>query len=1067
MKIFDGILEKGRRAIWCLVLGLWCTMVDAHHSNTLGNLHFEQYSALNGLSCDDVQKVYQDREGFIWLATRFGISKYDGYRFTHFQSNYITQGLLTCNNVLDLADDNDGNIWIATLEGLNRYNKYSGEMARYKAPQIPDDYVSCLLVTRSNEVWIGTDGGVCRYESANDSLHLFTTGESGGAMLKGSVKSLYEDTDGDIWIGTWNEGLYRYSHQTDRIYAYPRINEQNSAHTIYQDSRGTIWVGGWDSGLYRIDNPKDMKKTGYTNYRHQKDHETSLADNRVYDISEDSLHHKLWIGTRSGLSLMELDNPGHFTNYHQNDTKYDIPCDEINSLLFDRWNNIWMGTIGGGVWKASLQMQPFKKFQLDLRNEGITTSSVRAIFADADGNLWVGAGSYGLALYNTDTEKAQFYSHLPEFAHIKNVPTINDIIQRPNGEIWFATYDGGILIYRKGQDVKVLNEKNTDFLYSHNVTALTEDSRGNLWAGCRGGMGISYNDGSSYHFGDIQFEDGNVTSWYAVEQILEDVDGSFWIATANMGLIHITGDIMQPKSLKFEHYGLENSNLSVNNILSIANDRLGRLWVGTEGGGLYLFDRKQKQFLSRNIKYNITSEIIASIETDKHGCLWMGTNRGIVRLEVPADETQATIRKFTTSDGLTDKFFHQAASCRQDEFLWFGGSHGFNRISPLLLNKPTGESVFFITDIKIFNRSLSTFPQELRRQISDSLPPYTDHIELPYHYNNLSFEFATLSYKNTDLNRYAYKLEGVDKDWQWGDANQRFAYYNNLKSGTYHFLLRAADENGIWNNRMRQVKVVILPPFWATWWAYSIYLILAAITLWMVTRIIRNRILLRNQLRLHSIERSKLEEMNHTKLQFFTNITHELLTPLTIISATVEELKLQVPDHDDLYQVLGNNIRRLIRLLQQILEFRKAETGNLKLRVSPGDVAAFIKNVGNSFFPLIKKRKIHFSVVCDPEQIMGYFDTDKLDKIVYNLLSNAAKYNKEGGYIQVTVKQSDDKKTISLHVKDNGCGIAKECQKDLFKRFYEGEYRQHHTIGTGIGLSLTRDLVRLHEGKSL
>lgn len=222
---------------------------------------------------------------------------------------------------------------------------------------------------------------------------------------------------------------------------------------------------------------------------------------------------------------------------------------------------------------------------------------------------------------------------------------------------------------------------------------------------------------------------------------------------------------------------------------------------------------------------------------------------------------------------------------------------------------------------------------------------------------------------------------------------------------------------------------------------------------------------LRNELHLREMEKGKLEELNHVKLQFFTNITHELLTPLTIISATVDELKMLVPGHDDIYTVLGHNINRLIRLLQQILEFRKAETGNLKLRVSPGDVAAFVKNEAESFLPLVKKRKIHFSVVCNPETIIGYFDTDKLDKILYNLLSNAAKYNKDGGYIQITLSYAEDKDFIQLHVKDSGSGISKEKQKMLFKRFYEGDYRKFNTIGTGIGLSLTKDLVVLHGGK--
>ncbi|KAB5134885.1 response regulator, partial [Bacteroides thetaiotaomicron] len=321
------------------------------------------------------------------------------------------------------------------------------------------------------------------------------------------------------------------------------------------------------------------------------------------------------------------------------------------------------------------------------------------------------------------------------------------------------------------------------------------------------------------------------------------------------------------------------------------------------------------------------------------------------------------------------------------------------------------------------------------------------------------------TYKNPELNRYAYRLQNFDRDWQYTDADRRFAYYNNLPSGTYTFQLKATNENGEWSGYVRELTVVVLPPFWATWWAYLLYVIIVSVIGVSIYRTAKNRILLRNALRLREIEKAKAEELNHAKLQFFTNITHELLTPLTIISATVDELKTQAPSHNDLYTVMNSNIQRLIRLLQQILEFRKAETGNLKLRVSPGDIAAFVKNAAESFQPLVKKRKIHFSFLCDPESMIGYFDMDKLDKILYNLLSNAAKYNKEDGFIQVSLSYDEtDKDFILLKIKDNGKGISKEKQKNLFKRFYEGDYRKFNTIGTGIGLSLTKDLVELHGG---
>lgn len=1030
----------------------------------ISRLQFKQITTYDGLPTNEVQKVYQDKEGFLWMATRYGFCKYDGYQTTVYKSNLYTPGLLTNNNVYSLADDADGCLWIGTQEGLNALNKETGEIRHYVVPEIPNNVVSCLLVTRDNKVWVGTDYGLCQYVAEKDTFIVYDSQMTDGVLNRTTIKSLYEDIDGDVWIGTWNSGLFRYSPAMHKFFAYPQVNKQNSAHVIYQDSEKNIWVGGWNCGLYLVNNPKNMDKVSYTEYSHRAGDNTSLSDNIVYDIVEDIHTHTLWVGTRTGLSIMEQKNPGYFINYKSRHSSYNIPCDEINTLLRDRSGNIWLGSIGGGVLMANTKVSPFALHALDLAEDDVPTTAVRALFTDSEENLWLGIGSYGLARKDNVTGALSFFSRIPEFSGISRVPTINTIIQRRNGELWFGTYDGGIMVYKKGEKVQVLTELDTPYLYSSCVSALYEDSRGNCWAGCRGGMGVSLADSSFYKFNVLPFENGGMASWYHVRDIIEDADGSIWIATGNYGIIHIRGDISRPETLKYYNYSFNNKRLAVNSVLCLHLDSVGRLWAGTEGGGLYLYERGKDVFVGKNRKYSIPSDMISSIEEDRQGNLWMGTNTGLVHLQVPADESLVTVRVYTTADGLQDNYFIAHSSCNRGGELFFGGNKGYNSFLPETLEGDNKNVAYLITDIKIFNRSFASFKQCVRNKISPVIPPFTQKIRLPYKYNNFSIEFAALTYRNPDLNRYAYQLVGFDKDWQYTDANRRFAYYNNLKSGTYTFRLRAADENGIWSGEIRELEVVVLPPFWATWWAFLIYTSLLVIIVLIIFRTAKNRMLLRNELRLREMEKSKAEELNHTKLQFFTNITHELLTPLTIISATVDELKMQAPGYDELYTVMSVNIRRLIRLLQQILEFRKAETGNLKLRVSPGDIAAFVKNEAESFKPLVKKRKIHFSVLCNPESITGYFDTDKIDKILYNLLSNAAKYNQDGGYIQVTLAYAENKDFVQLHVKDNGRGISKERQKMLFRRFYEGDYRKYNTIGTGIGLSLTKDLVELHGG---
>ena len=1029
------------------------------------NLKFKQLSAPHSLPTNEVQKVYQDRDGFIWFATRNGLCQYNGYETTLYKSNLYSPDLLTTNSITCLVDDNNNNLWIGTSEGLNVMDKRTGEIKKYKAPSISNNVVSALCVTRDNTLWVGTDNGLCRYVPEKDTFVVCGDEFGDGRLRYVTIKSLLEDSDGDLWIGTWAQGLFRYSPSTDKVVVYPKINEQYSSHVIYEDSNKDIWVGSWGYGLFKLRNPKDMENVSYQSFLHENGDDSSLSDNIVYDIAEDINTHTLWVGTRSGLSILRLDESSSFINYKSGKSDYRIPSDEVNSIMRDSQKNMWIGAIGGGVLMADTRQPAFALHTLNFGDEDIPVTSVRTLFADSDQNLWIGVGTYGLARREYVTGELKMYSHIPEFSGVKDLPSLFAVVQRKkSGDIWFGMYNGGIYVYRKGEKVKHLTTKNSAFLTSDCVSALYEDYEGNCWVGTRGGIGVRLSDGTDYRFETMNFNDSLSAGWIYVRDIVQDMDNSVWLATSNFGVIHITGDVRQPSTLKYENYSFHNRKLITNTVLCMHIDRFGRLWAGTEGGGLYLYNRSTGQFEEKTRTYSIPGDVIVSIEEDKSGNLWLGTVSGLVKLYVAAVGHDFSTRIYTSADGLQDNFIVNS-SCSRDGELFFGGHKGYNSFFPDKMEIPSQETNFLITDIKIFNHSFKNLPVELQQKISPVMPTYTSKIELPYKYNNFSIEFAALTYKNPELNRYAYRLQNFDRDWQYTDADRRFAYYNNLPSGTYTFQLKATNENGEWSGYVREFTVVVLPPFWATWWAYLLYMVLVLVIGVLIYRTIKKRILLQNALRLREMEKAKAEELNHAKLQFFTNITHELLTPLTIISATVDELKTQAPSHNDLYTVMNSNIQRLIRLLQQILEFRKAETGNLKLRVSPGDLAAFVRTGTESFKPLVKKRKIHFSLLCDPESIVGYFDIDKLDKIMYNLLSNAAKYNKEDGFIQVTLSyDEEDREFVLLRVKDNGKGISREKQATLFKRFYEGDYRKFNTIGTGIGLSLTKDLVTLHGG---
>lgn len=1061
------------RNLCCLAGFLLCTCGNVRADGSQEeHLQFNRLSIREGLPTDEVQQVYQDREGYIWIATRNGLAGYDGYVVKTLKSNYHTPGLLTGNNITCLAEDSRYNLWIGTRDGLNVMNKKTGVIRKFSADKLQNNTIAALLVTRDDEVWVGTDSGLHLYVAEADTFRVFTSANTDGVLPPdgGGIKSLLEDARGTIWVGTWAHGLFRYDKVGKQFVAYPPLNDRNSAHFLYEDRRGRLWVGSWFRGLHRIDNPYDLKNLRYKTFLHDSANPASISDDMVYSISEDPVSGTLWVGTRNGLSLLTEKNEeqGVFINYLPDGRRRSIPYNEVNSVLCDRAGIMWLGMMGGGVCMVSTRSSQFNLYRSTFASGEITTNSVRSLAVDDDGLIWSGIGTYGAMVYDRRTGKSVYYRDHPDWKDVERLPTVHCISKDKNSPaLWFATDGAGIYIYdktKKTERIRQLMPARNPWLCDSNIYVVHQDRRGYHWIGTWGGIRVNTRGEEGIALYPRDSTGKNIPA-YVYWAIGEDRDGNIWLGTDRGGAIRVTGDVHHPELLQYRFYNMENGKLNINNIQCIHQDSRQRLWVGTEGGGLNRYDPETDCFVSVNEAYKLSGDAVYSIREDEKGRLWLGTNAGLVRLLFSAGGEDAAVRTYTVTDGLQDNLFIRHASFRTPAGeMFFGGHKGYNSFYPAdLKNRPVTPPII-LTDIKVFNRSYMSMQWDERKKITGHSPNFARRIVLPYDKNNFSIEYAALTYLNPSQNKYAYKLEGFDTDWQYTDATHRYAYYNNLMSGKYTFHLKAANENGIWQERAETLEVMILPPPWFTWWAYLIYCLMLAGILFLAFRVTRTRIRMKHALQLQSLEQSKTEEMNHAKLQFFTNITHEFLTPLTILSASLDELRQLSPRHAEYYSVMGLNITRLIRLFQQILEFRKAETGNLKLKVSQGDIASFLRTEVESFRPLLKKKKMYFSVVCDPENILAYFDRDKLDKIIYNLLSNAAKYNKSEGSISVTLSYGASTGEVVLTVKDNGPGISRQAQKNLFKRFYEGDYRRFNTIGTGIGLSLTKDLVDLHGG---
>lgn len=1021
------------------------------------NLSFKPITTHGNLPSNEVTYLMQDSRGYIWIATNSGLCRYDGYRTRTYKDNFFTPGLLSDNTVTCMVEDQDNRLWIATRKGLNKLDMKTGVVSKIENKAFMNKPISSLHVDPQNRVWVVSNESLY-YFSGNPDDELTPCGQLPGGEMVFGVKTLLTDAQGRLWVGTWDNGLFRYYYDENRFIAYPAFNKRNSVHILFQDSHGSIWAGSWGEGLFRADNIESPETAKWTSFSHKDSNPNSLSDNIIYCMEEDVTNNTLWIGTRNGLSIMDLNKQnGSFINYLPDNNLLKLPYNELNTIIRDRSGIMWLGMLGGGVYFADRRPTAFRKGNIAPINHLLYSNSVRALFIDNEKTLWMGIGSHGLAMQKKGNEPIYLPQH-PDFKNEKAFHTINAIIQkRRTKDLWFATWGNGIYIYNKYNTQKTrlhrLTHQNTPVLPESNaIISLYEDREENVWVGFQGGVMVYSLEGKPIDIMKTAPSLG-VLANVRVNAITQSSSGDLWLG-GDLGIYRLSGSSPDLGKTTCKPYEEKYGNLFYANIQCLFEDSRGHFWAASEGGGLMLYDKAKDCFVSMNEKYGILPDAILNILEDSRGDIWLSTNGGLIRLQVSENAQMAALSTYTTTDGLSSNMYLRNSAVETDKGeLLFGSHNGYDCLFPDKLQESEVAPTVVVTDFSVFNKSLSEF--------SD----YTKALTLKHDQNHFSIEFSALSYASPSKNKYAYRLEGYDTKWQYTDASNRIANYSNLSGGKYTFYLKGSNENGLWNSKEEALVIEILPPPWKTTEAYLLYIALILLLLWLAYRIVRNRIRLRESIRMKEIEQSKAKEINHAKLQFFTNVTHEFLTPLTILSASLDELKTIMPGNKALYAVMNSNINRLIRLLQQILEFRKAESGNLKLKVSEGSITDFVKNAVEAFRPLMKKKSMDFTITCDPENIRGYFDPDKLDKILYNLLSNASKYNKEGNQVGVAVSYGDSPEEVSVTVRDNGEGLNEDDAKKLFTRFYEGDYRKYNTIGTGIGLSLTKDLVTLHKGE--
>jgi signal transduction histidine kinase/ligand-binding sensor domain-containing protein/CheY-like chemotaxis protein/AraC-like DNA-binding protein len=1053
---------------------LLCFVVSglfAHRSfSQAPKLRFKHITNEQGLSNSTIETIFQDKRGFIWLGTRDGLNRYDGYQMTIYRYEARDSNSISDNYIRYIFEDSNQVLWVGTNNGLNRFDAAANAFTRYKhhpgdARSLSNNQVECIYGDKQGRLWISTyGGGINLFNPATNSFtHFHHDPAKPRSLIDDRVNYLYEDSQGNFWaatesgIGTFNRDAGTFKSYQD-VACFGTDTANKLIRLIKEDRMGNLLLGTKNNGLI-IFNYKDKI---CTQYRHQEKNPASLASDLVRSILVDR-NGNTWVGgVNGGLDLFHPASGSFFHYQNEPDNSASLSQRTISALFEDNQGNIWAGTHRGGV---NLYMPNTDKFTLYRQEPDVNSlsySDVKAFCEDSQGNLWIGTDGGGLNLFDRQKNNFRHYKYDPYNTGTLGCNEVLDIMEDSRNNLWVSTWGGGLNLFNRkdGRVTRFLNDPgNKNSISSNYVQKVFEDRTGNLWVATYYG-GLNLFNPKTKQFTRVtegpqqasRLRGNNIVS------IEQDKAGMIWIGTDDGGL-----NCLNPATGQFSHYF--HNEEKVPDLRVIFTDSKGRLWVGQTG--LYLFNARQNNFALYTDKGGLANEFIKGMAEDDQGNFWIATSNGITQFN---PETRAW-KKYNTADGLQGLEFEANAYLKtRDGQLFFGGVNGFNAFYPENIRSNTFVPPVYITDFQVFNKRIVAGEKESPLETDISL---TKTIRLSYRQSAFSFGFASLNYTAAENNQYAYKMDNWDKDWNYV-GNERKATFTNLSPGTYVFRVKASNNDGVWNEQGPSVVVIITPPFWATWWFRALVFIS------IISGII-GYFQFKRKLELRKLEEQKKEEMHVEQLQFFTNISHEFRTPLSLILGPLEKLQLADPQsaYQHYYKVIYRNANRLMNLVNELMDFRKSESGVLKLHVMPGNLNLFLDEIYEEFSELAVQKNIQFTVQVQDNIQEAWFDRQVLEKIVINLIGNSFKYTADGGSITVEAFDSLEhfrpsfrnelvlkngytgKKYVYLRVADTGIGISKESIAHLFERYYK--INESH-MGSGIGLAFVKSLTQLHKG---
>jgi signal transduction histidine kinase/ligand-binding sensor domain-containing protein/DNA-binding response OmpR family regulator len=1054
------------------------------------DVRFKRISTDNGLSESLVHCITQDRYGFMWFGTNNGANRYDGYEMIVYQNNSQDSSSLSSNFISSFYSDSQGNFWVATSDGvLHLYNSLSGTFTRFTlAPDLVSnvnyEYHHCIFEDHLGRLWSCSINGLAIFDWSAKKLRPFafmkTIRDSLGSL---EITAVYQDLFHQLWLGTLDHGLVilnpddgTFRHYQYRDSQHDKISH-NRVESIIADSSGLIWVATYGGGIDLY----DIKQNHIGRFQHQPHREAGLSDDFIFSMYVDAKKN-IWIGTENGLNRSvgsaELREGTTFIHYHHDkNDPHSLSSDNIRCIYEDRQGNLWIGTYKGGVNFYARRDKRFYHYYSEPNNpRSLSHNIIHCIYNDRQDNIWICTNGGGLCLF--DKKKHSFITYQNKDGQNNSISNNNvtSIVQDHTGLLWIGTwfglntFDPAHTVFQRFYH----NPLDSTSLGSDHIFYIMEDSRACMWICTYDGLCMwDRRRGTFRHFSHDPDRPGSICHNWISSNILEDRQGDMWVGTV-MGLNRLKRSDIERDVFCFDHFFTpQNPGKSIKsmNISCIEQNERGELWLGTSDG-LFLFNPATDSIAHFTTLQGLPSNTIISILQDLDKNLWLGTMKGLCKF----DPVTLSTTNYDMNDGLQNNEFHRAATRDHSGWMYFGGINGFNLFHPDSIRNNPDPPPVVITSFQIFNRPVS---------LADFINK-DNEIELSYQQNIFSFEFAALDFTNPPKNRYAYMLEGFNKDWIFTDAKRRIATYTNLQGGHYTFRVKASNNDGVWNDQGAAVHIVVNPPFWKTNWALLLYIAMTLLILFGLRTIVAVKERYDADLRLDRL-----------KLDFFTKISHEFRTPLTLILGPLEKMihsgkNLSWTKRLHYYQLIHRNSQRLLRLINQLMDVRKLDAGSMKPLTEQGDLVLFVKSIFDSFTYQAEKRAMRFSFNSQPSSIMMSFDPEMMDKIVYNVLSNAFKYTPDGGEISLSLtcltrqefyekfresesltfverrhmKKVQADSVAEIVVRDNGAGIDKNHIQHIFDLFYQGENpASYGQSGTGIGLALTRDLVRLHNGE--